>query len=155
MLSRWFVLDREISIIVSFRPANPERLRNDHEPPGRRSPRHCITGASILEGLFILLIGWVYIATRYELMRPARMDRNASRRLIVKVVIALVVMVGALLALMATRAGLIDISPANIYKGMFLLIVGGALLNMVQALISSESTNQQDESLATEPEGSK
>ncbi|AVX93376.1 hypothetical protein PkP19E3_35395 (plasmid) [Pseudomonas koreensis] len=83
------------------------------------------------------------------------MDRNASRRLIVKVVIALVVMVGALLALMATRAGLIDISPANIYKGMFLLIVGGALLNMVQALISSESTNQQDESLATEPEGSK
>jgi len=81
------------------------------------------------------------------------MDRNASRRLIMKVVTALVVLVVALILLMATRAGLIDLSPKNIFMGMFLLIVGGALLNMVQAFISSDSTSQQDESMASGPEG--
>jgi hypothetical protein len=83
------------------------------------------------------------------------MDHNASRRLITKVVTALVVLVVALISLMATRAGLIDISPKNIFMGMFLLIVGGALLNMVQALIASDtaSASQQDESVATGPEG--
>lgn len=81
------------------------------------------------------------------------MDRNASRRLIMKVVTALVVLVVAIISLMATRAGLIDLSPKNIFMGMFLLIVGGALLNMVQAFISSDSTSQQDESMAAGPEG--
>ncbi|TCV51577.1 hypothetical protein [Pseudomonas sp. 460] len=81
------------------------------------------------------------------------MDRNASRRLIMKVVTALVVMVVALIALMATCAGLIALSPKNIFMGMFMLIVGGALLNMVQAFISSDSTTQQDESMAAGPEG--
>ncbi|WP_116894861.1 hypothetical protein [Pseudomonas savastanoi] len=81
------------------------------------------------------------------------MDRNASRSLIIKVVIALVVMVVALIALMATRAGLIALSPKNIFMGMFVLTVGGALLNMVQAFISSDSTSQQDESMAAGPEG--
>lgn len=81
------------------------------------------------------------------------MDRNASRRLIMKVVTSLVVLVVAIISLMATRAGLIDLSPKNIFMGMFLLIVGGALLNMVQAFISSDSTSQQDESMASGPEG--
>lgn len=81
------------------------------------------------------------------------MDSNASRRLIMKVVTALVVLVVALIALMATRAGLIDLSPKKIFMGMFLLIVGGALLNMVQTLISGDGTSQQDESMASEPEG--
>lgn len=81
------------------------------------------------------------------------MDRNASRRLIIKVVTALVVLVAALISLMATRAGLIDLSPKNVFMGMFLLIVGGALLNMVQAFIASDSASQQDKPMATEPEG--
>ncbi|PMV96503.1 MULTISPECIES: hypothetical protein [unclassified Pseudomonas] len=81
------------------------------------------------------------------------MDSNASRRLIMKVVTALVVLVAALIALMATRAGLIDLSPKNIFMGMFVLIVGGALLNMVQAFISSDSTSPQDDSMAAGPEG--
>ena len=81
------------------------------------------------------------------------MDRNASRRLIMKVVTALVVLVVALISLMATRAGLIDLSPKNIFMGMFLLIVGGALLNMVQAFIASDSASHQDKPVATGPEG--
>jgi hypothetical protein len=81
------------------------------------------------------------------------MDSKASRRLIMKVVTALVVLVVALIALMATRAGLIALSPKNIFMGMFVLIVGGALLNMVQAFISSDSTSPQDESMASWPEG--
>ena len=81
------------------------------------------------------------------------MDSNASRRLIIKVVTTLVVLIVAIIALMATRAGLIDLSPKNIFMGMFVLIVGGALLNIVQALISSDSTNPQDESMASGPEG--
>ena len=81
------------------------------------------------------------------------MDSKASRRLIMKVVSALVVLVVALIALMATRAGLIALSPKNIFMGMFVLIVGGALLNMVQAFISSDSTSPQDESMASGTEG--
>lgn len=81
------------------------------------------------------------------------MDSNASRRLIMKVVTALVVLVAVLIALMATRAGLIDLSPKNIFMGMFVLIVGGALLNVVQAFISSDSASAQDDSMAAGPEG--
>ncbi|VVP30613.1 hypothetical protein [Pseudomonas fluorescens] len=81
------------------------------------------------------------------------MDSNASRRLIMKVVTALVVLVVVLIALMAARAELIEISPKNIFMGMFVLIVGGALLNMVQTFISSDSTSQQDKSMAAGPEG--
>ncbi len=81
------------------------------------------------------------------------MDRSASRRLIMKVITALVVLVVALIALMATRAGLIALSPKNIFMGMFLLIVGGALFNMVQAFISSDSASKQDESMSAGPEG--
>jgi hypothetical protein len=82
------------------------------------------------------------------------MERKASGRLIFKVVIALVVMLGAILTLMAAGAGLIDLSPGKIFMGMFLLIVGGALLNMVQVFITSDSTRPQDESMASRPEGS-
>ncbi|MBJ2286763.1 MULTISPECIES: hypothetical protein [Pseudomonas] len=81
------------------------------------------------------------------------MDRKASGRLIIKVVIALVAMLGALLALMAARAGMLQLSPGRIFMGMFLLIVGGALLNLVQAFISSETSSPQDDSLAARPEG--
>ena len=81
------------------------------------------------------------------------MDRKASGRLIIKVVIALVVMLGAIFALMAARVGMIDLSPGKIFMGMFLLIVGGALLNMVQVFITSDSTRPQDESMAARPEG--
>ncbi|MBX8592744.1 hypothetical protein K5D56_25560 [Pseudomonas cichorii] len=80
------------------------------------------------------------------------MDRKASGRLIIKVVVPLVAIVGVLFALMAARAGVIDLPPARVFMGMFLLIVGGALLNMVQAFISNDSTRPQDESLAARPE---
>ncbi|MBC2692678.1 MULTISPECIES: hypothetical protein [Pseudomonas] len=80
------------------------------------------------------------------------MDSNATRRLIMKVVTALVVLVVALISLMATRAGLLDLSPRNIFMGMFVLIVGGALLNMLQAFISSDSSAKQDEPMAAEPD---
>lgn len=80
------------------------------------------------------------------------MDSNATRRLIMKVVTALVVLVVALISLMATRAGLIDLSPKNIFMGMFVLIIGGALLNMLQAFISSDTSAKQDDPIAVEPE---
>lgn len=81
------------------------------------------------------------------------MDSNASRRLIMKVVTTLVVLVVALVALMASRVGLFDLSPKNIFMGMFVLIVGGALLNMIQAFLLTDSTSQEDESIAAGPEG--
>ena len=80
------------------------------------------------------------------------MDSNATRRLIMKVVTALVVLVVALISLMATRAGLIDLSPKNIFMGMFVLIIGGALLNMLQAFISSDTSAKQDDPIAAETE---
>jgi len=83
------------------------------------------------------------------------MNSNATRRLITKVILALVVMIACILALMATRAGLIELSPRNIFMGMFVLIVGGALLNMLQVFISNDSLSKQRDAMAAEPEGRK
>lgn len=81
------------------------------------------------------------------------MDRKASGRLIIKVVFTLVAMVGALFTLMAARAGMIELSPGKIFMGMFLLIVGGALLHVVQEFISSDHARPQEDAIAARPEG--
>lgn len=81
------------------------------------------------------------------------MKSNTARRLITKVILALVAMIACILALMAARAGLIELSPRNIFMGMFVLIVGGALLNMLQFFISNDSSSKQGAAIAAEPEG--
>lgn len=54
------------------------------------------------------------------------MDTRSSHSLITRVVVALCVVVMGLLATMAVGAGLVKISPALIFKGVFLCLVGGA-----------------------------
>ncbi|BAW27365.1 hypothetical protein C206_02304 [Pseudomonas putida TRO1] len=81
------------------------------------------------------------------------MDTRSSHSLITRVVVALCVVVMGLLATMAVGAGLVKISPALIFKGVFLCLVGGALYLMIRACVAAHM--ELDEQGAAEVDGSK
>ncbi len=73
----------------------------------------------------------------------------ASRRLIVKVLLVTALLGAGVLAVLALRAGIVELDPKSMFKAMFLLIVGGALLSLIQPYLG----NQNRQPLSAEPEG--
>ncbi|MBA1204764.1 MULTISPECIES: hypothetical protein [Pseudomonas] len=81
------------------------------------------------------------------------MDSRSSHSLIIRVVVALVVVVMGLLATMAVGAGVVQISPQLIFKGVFLCLVGGALYLIIRSFVAAPV--ELDDQVAAEPNGSK
>lgn len=80
------------------------------------------------------------------------MDSRSSFPLIPRVIVALVLAVATLLALMAARAGVVEITPGRVYMGIFILVVGGAFLSMIRLLLAVPA--QRDEQVTAEVDGS-
>lgn len=78
------------------------------------------------------------------------MSSSSTRSLIVKVSVGLVVSLVGLIGLMAGRAGMYELSPTNIFKGVFLLIIGGAIFNVLAAYTAAP---QETSEAVTDCEG--
>ena len=94
-----------------------------------------------------------YYQNTLRIDRALVMDSRSSHSLIIRVVVALVVVVMGLLATMAVGAGLVEISPKLIFKGVFLCLVGGALLLIIRAYVAAPV--ELDDQAAADANGSK
>lgn len=120
-------------------------------PPPTRSYGKPTSTSVISHSLYWLLLFQYYHYT-LRIYKVHIMDSRSSFPLIPRVIVALVLAVATLLALMAARAGVVEITPGRVYMGIFILVVGGAFLSMIRLLLAVPA--QRDEQVTAEVDGS-